>query len=93
MHQHRDRRATRRSAKIGPPLRGRPEKTAGHRRNACTGNHPARRITPRQRISPGDHDVQRGSNRGLGSGYAARATAPSANKRRASAPGIGLPKR
>ena len=37
MPLHRERRATQKSVKSGPPLRGRPEKPAGGRRKSCTG--------------------------------------------------------
>ena len=66
MPLHRDRRATPQSVKSGPPLRGRPEKPAGVRRKACTGDRPALRLAPTRRASPGDHGAQTWSNKGLG---------------------------
>ena len=65
MPLHRERRATQKSVKSGPPLRGRPEKPAGGRRKACTRSHPALRLAPTRRISPGDHGAQTWSNKGL----------------------------
>ena len=66
MPLHRDRRATPQSVKSGPPLRGRPEKPAGGRRETCTGDRPALRLAPTRRASPSDHGVQTWSNKGLG---------------------------
>ena len=65
MQMHRDRRATQQWTKIGPPLRGRSERSADLRR--LFARSPATRLhcTPRQRFSLNDHDVQIWSNKGL----------------------------
>ena len=65
MPLHRERRATQKSVKSGPPLRGRPEKPPRGRRKSCTGNHPALHLAPTRRASPGDHGVQTRSDKGL----------------------------
>jgi hypothetical protein len=65
MPLHRDRQATPHRGKIGPPLRGRSEKSVWVCQVAGTGNQPAQRVLPTQRHSPDDHGVQTWSTLGL----------------------------
>jgi hypothetical protein len=65
MLKHRDRRATLPEGKIGPPQRGRSQKSAELRRLLARSPATRLRRAPRQRISESDHDVQMWSNKGL----------------------------
>ncbi len=65
MQSHRKRRVTPPEGKIGPPLRGRSQKTAELRRLLARSPATRRHCTPRQRSSEHDHGVQMWSNKGL----------------------------
>lgn len=62
---HLDRQATMQESKIGPPLRGRSQKTAELRRLLARSPATRLRCAPRRRISENDHGVQMWSNTGL----------------------------
>ncbi len=70
---HRDRRATQSGDKSGPPLRGRSQKAAEHRRLLARSPATRLRCTPRQRISESDHGVQIWSISGLAFAHKFRA--------------------